>query len=144
MTHIEATAAPPPSLPLAAHEDMVRHCKDARGGEDTGGEAKATLLLHRHTWRGGTHRGGQGHKSEEEEEAKAASPRRRRPLPVGIEGWRRRPRSRREGAENGSHVSVIYLCVVRVLQRRMDVACECYVGDNFCCYSSLQRPHFRI
>jgi hypothetical protein len=82
MTHIEATAAPPPSLPLAAHEDMVRHCKDARGGEDTGGEAKATLLLHRHTWRGGTHRGGRGCKSEEEEEeeeeVKATSLRRRR------------------------------------------------------------------
>jgi hypothetical protein len=79
MTHIEATAAPPPSLPLAAHEDMVRHCKDARGGEDTGGEAKAALLLHRRTWRGGAHRGGQGYKSEEEEEeVKATSLRRRR------------------------------------------------------------------
>jgi hypothetical protein len=43
----------------------------------------------------------------------AMSPRRRRPRPAGTEG-RRRPRSGREGAENGWCIGVIYFCVARV------------------------------
>jgi hypothetical protein len=63
---------------------------------------------------------------------------------VGIEGRKRRLRSRREGVENGWCIGVIHFCVVRAPRRRMSVTYECSVGDNLYCYSKLRRPHFEI